>query len=617
VARVAVPLAAEEPPRGVPPTAKTVLDARPDRREATVAAGAPAAPARPADEKPVPAATPAPEAKPAAAAPGAFAGAAPVPLPLVPVGPEQLAQLGNVPALVPMSPDQLPELAPVDTSLPKFAELAQFEVDSEAVKLLPRDFCEQNKCVILGSIPLDANASIAVGMIDPENEMLLMELVGMVGRRLHPVQLNDYEVKLAINRGFGTEKTTGMRLAIQLDYARKIGFDPEQQPSEMLDDLLSVAIQLGASDIHIETYSKDVDLRFRKGGVMRQIPTPISPDNVKKVISRIKVLCNLDIAAKPQPMDGRFSCRYASEEGKVRKVDFRVSIAPTPRGEECVIRVMDASVTRRTLDELGMAPSSLSKLKTLLRCPSGLLLVTGPTGSGKTTTLYGCLREMHGEELKVCTVEDPIEYEVPKVNQFQVTEDHGFADFAKALLRQDPDVIMIGEIRDPDTANVAVRAASTGHLVLSTVHTDDAVAAITRLRMLGIDDEILSATLLGSTAQRIVRRICEGCKAKHKPPPSTIARFFKDPPDYPFWRGKGCKACHGSGFHGSFAVFEVFTCDDAIATAIGKHETLVEIRQRAKADGFVPIVEQALERVKEGATTIEEVERTIRPIYYV
>jgi type II secretory ATPase GspE/PulE/Tfp pilus assembly ATPase PilB-like protein len=487
----------------------------------------------------------------------------------------------------------------------------------EAVTLLPREFCEKNLVVVLGQIPIDSNASIAVGMVNPEDEQMLGELVGMIGRRLHPVQLNAYEVRLAINRGFGTEKLTGMRLAIQLDFARKIAFEPDQQPSEMLDDLLSVAIQYGASDIHIETYGRDVDLRFRKGGVMRQIATPISPDNVKKVISRIKVLSDLDIAAKAQPMDGRFSCRYASEDGRVRKIDFRVSIAPTTRGEDCAIRVMDSTVTRRSLDELGMAPVSLSKLKTLLRCPSGLLLVTGPTGSGKTTTLYGSLSELRGEELKICTVEDPVEYEVAKVNQFQVTEDCGFADFAKALLRQDPDVIMIGEIRDEATASVAVRAASTGHLVLSTLHTDDAVAAITRMRMLGIDDEILSATLLGSTAQRLVRRVCEHCRISYRPSHATLARYYKVAPTHAFVRGKGCEKCSGTGFSGGFATFEVFVCDDAVATAIGRHETLVEIRQRARERGFVPLSEQALDRVKEGLTTIEEVERTVRPIYYV
>jgi len=596
-----------QPPHGHGAAATVAMTSRPDL--ATPSFGGTIAPPPPAAALPSllqPSSAPAP--RPGQPPRTPHAGS--VAVPAAPVAPA-------APPIAPMSLDALPAVQVSDTSLPRFAELAQYEVHPEAVKLLPREFCEKSLCVVLGQLPLDNNASIAIGMVNPEDDALLGELLGMIGRRLHPVQLNAYEVRLAINRGYGTEKSTGMRLAIQLDYARKIGFEPDQQPSEMLDDLLSVAIQYGASDIHVETYGRDVDLRFRKGGVMRQIATPISPDNVKKVISRIKVLSNLDIAAKPQPMDGRFSCRYASEDNQVRKIDFRVSIAPTPRGEDCVIRVMDPAVTRRSLDSLGMAPASLSLLRTLLRCPSGLLLVTGPTGSGKTTTLYGSLRELNGEDLKICTVEDPVEYEIAKVNQFQVTDDIGYPEFAKALLRQDPDVIMIGEIRDADTANVAVRAASTGHLVLSTVHTDDAVAAITRLRMLGIDDEILSATLLGSTAQRLVRKVCPACKYTYQPPKETLARFYKEPPEHPFFRGKGCKDCSGTGFHGGFAAFEVFVCDDAISTAIGKHETLVEIRKKARERGFVTLAEQALDRVKEGVTTIEEVERTVRPIYYV
>lgn len=279
-----------------------------------------------------------------------------------------------------------------------------------------------------------------------------------------------------------------------------------------------------------------------------------------------------------------------------------------------MIRVQDPAVARRSLDRLGLALNALHVLHTLLRCPSGLILITGPTGSGKTTTLYSTLAEVSGEDVKVCTVEDPVEYELPKVNQRETDDEIGFAQYARALLRQDPD---IGEIRDEETAQVAVRAASTGHLVLSTVHTDDAVAAVARMRTLGIDDELLSTTLLGTTAQRLLRRTCAGCATRYLPRAETFVRFYKDDPGHPFLRGAGCKKCGGTGFRGQMGIFEVFVVDDAIAAAIAHHATVDELRAKARDRGFSPLVEQALERVREGATTIEEVERSVRPIYFV
>jgi type II secretory ATPase GspE/PulE/Tfp pilus assembly ATPase PilB-like protein len=512
-----------------------------------------------------------------------------------------------------------PAAAQAPLAKPRFDELGQYEIDPDSARKLPQEFCEKKSCVILGRISAQNKvAAVPVGMLDVANDELVREIESQIGRRVRPVQLNAYEVKQAIRRAYGLESGhTGRVAQVNLDFARVISFEAEQAPSAMLDDLLSTAIRYGATDIHIETYQKDVDLRFRRDGVLRQISTPLSPDNVKKVISRVKVLCNLDIAAKPQPMDGRFSAKYTDENGRARHVHFRTSIVPGPYGEDCVLRLLDPSVARRELGQLGMSSDSLHVLKTLLNCPSGLILITGPTGSGKTTTLYASLHEMHSEDLKICTVEDPIEYEVPKVNQRQIDDDIGFAAYARALMRQDPDVILIGEIRDEETAQVAVRAGSTGHLVLSTVHTDDAVAAVSRLRTLGVDDEILSTTLLGSTSQRLVRRVCKACKTQYQPKADTFVRFYNDDPRHPFLRGRGCEKCDGTGYQGQFGIFEVFVVDDAISAAIGRHATLDEIRKLARERGFVPLVEQALERVKEGETTIEEVERTVRPLFFV
>jgi len=349
---------------------------------------------------------------------------------------------------------------------------------------------------------------------------------------------------------------------------------------------------------------------------LKQTQTPLAPDNVKRVISRVKVLCQLDIAAKPQPLDGQFSARYAAEDDTDRRVHFRVSIVPTRFGEDCVIRILDAGRRLARLNDLGLTESALHTYKTLLSCPSGLILVTGPTGSGKTTTLYASLSAIQTEAKKICTVEDPVERQLAKVNQTEVSEDLHFADFVRAFLRQDPDILMVGEIRDDETAKVAVRAAMTGHLVLATLHTQDSVASVARLRQMGVDDETLAEVLLGAVAQRLLRRTCPKCTQPYVPKAETFVRFYADDPGHPFYRGRGCKACEDSGYQGRFGLYEVFVADDTIKASIAGHDTIDEIKRKARNRGYVPLVEEALERVKTGATTIDEVARTVRPLYY-
>ncbi|GIW71891.1 MAG: type II secretion system protein E [Planctomycetota bacterium] len=502
-----------------------------------------------------------------------------------------------------------------------FTELGQFEIDPESARQLPLEFCQRYHCCVLGRIsPVNRAAAIPVGMLEPDNDEIVREIELKLGRRVRPVQLNAYEIRTAIETAFGLsgEESGALLAPTTLDHLRSFDFRPDAPPSRILDDILAIAIRSRATDIHIETYRKDVDLRLRCDGVLRQLTSPLSPDNVKKVISRIKVLCNLDIAAKPQPLDGRFSARYVDARGQQRLVHFRVSIVPAPHGEDCVIRVLDgAAAIQLSLDRLGMSPSALHAFRTLLHCPSGLILVTGPTGSGKTTTLYAALRELMGETRKICTVEDPIEYELPKVNQKQVDEHNSFADYARAFLRQDPDVLLIGEIRDEETAQIALRAGMTGQLVLATLHTQDAIGTVARLRSLGVDDELLSTVLLGAVSQRLLRLNCRNCIEQYTPRAETLVRFYRDDPGDPFWRGRGCPDCDNTGYFGRLGIFEVFVVDDVVRAAIERHATVEQIRELARERGYVPLVEEALERVRRGHTTVSEVERNVRPLYYV
>ncbi|RME73439.1 MAG: type II/IV secretion system protein, partial [Planctomycetota bacterium] len=502
-----------------------------------------------------------------------------------------------------------------------FTELDQFEIDPASAQRLPLAFCEQHLCCVLGRIsPVNKVAAVTVGMLRPDDDAVVREIELQLGRRVRPVQLNAYEIRRAIEQAFSIrgEESGALMAPTRLDYLQRFDFDPELPASRLLDDVLAVAIQRRATDIHIETYRNDVDLRLRCDGVLHQVTSPLSPDNVKRVIARVKVLCNLDIAAKPQPMDGRFSARYQDADGVERRVHFRVSIVPSPHGEDCVMRVLDgAAAARLDLERLGMNPSALHLYTSLLKCPSGLILVTGPTGSGKTTTLYASLRRLQGSARKICTVEDPIEYELPKVNQKEVDENNSFSDYARAFLRQDPDVLLIGEIRDEETARIAIRAGMTGQLVLATLHTQDAVGVLSRLRSLGIDDELLSTTLLGAVSQRLMRVNCRHCLEHYTPPAESFVRFYQDDPGHPFVRGRGCEHCGHTGYHGRMGIYEVMVVDDAVRAAIERHATVDQVRELVAGRGFVPLAHEALERVRRGFTTIEEVERTIRPLYYI
>jgi general secretion pathway protein E len=373
--------------------------------------------------------------------------------------------------------------------------------------------------------------------------------------------------------------------------------------------LVRDAYDAGASDIHLEASRTGLSGRFRIDGVL--VPAPEPPSHLHHaVVSRIKLLAELDIAERRRPQDGRIRVRL-----EARELDLRVSTIPTMFGESVVLRLLDHGGRPVTLDALGMAPAVLDTMAQLSARPHGMVLVTGPTGSGKTTTLYAALQRRDASKEKLITVEDPIEYQLPGVTQMPVHRQAGvtFSAALRAILRQDPDVVMIGEMRDQETAEIAVQAAMTGHLVFSTLHTNDAVSAIPRLLDLGIPEYLVSATLEGVLAQRLVRRICADCSEEYEPSRETVALISdSDSTRSTFFRGTGCAACRGTGFKGRLGIFELLVLTDELRDAIAARAPRAQIKSLAIHAGLVPLRSDGWRKAERGLTTVEEVARVVQ-----
>ena len=373
--------------------------------------------------------------------------------------------------------------------------------------------------------------------------------------------------------------------------------------------LVRDAFDAGASDIHLEAERSGLTARFRLDGVLA--PAPEAPAELHQaVVSRIKLLAELDIAERRRPQDGRIRVRLES-----RELDLRVSTVPTMFGESVVLRLLDRGGRPVRLRELGMPAEVLAGVEALARKPYGMVLVTGPTGSGKTTTLYASLALRDTAAEKIVTVEDPVEYQLAGVTQVPVHRQAGvsFGAALRSILRQDPDVIMVGEMRDPETAEIAVQAAMTGHLVFSTLHTNDALGALPRLLDLGVPDYLAAATVDGVLAQRLVRRICDGCREVYRPPRDAVRRLCGgDPPPPAFLRGAGCPGCRGTGYRGRTGIYELLVLDDALREGIVRRASRAELRDAAHRAGMAPLRADAWRKVKDGITTVEEVLRVVQ-----
>ena len=537
-------------------------------------------------------------------------------------------------------------------------ELDHAQIQPELIKLIPSNLAK--KLMIL---PIKREgATLTVAMCDPAQLSALDDIKFMTGYNIEPVLVKESSLVEALKRYYGgkgleekpesieakdyfhpeteaheiaayehEEEEDSMLGLAEEDFQNLVNVAVDQvevveEPREeitamevdapivrLVNGILIKAVKLGVSDIHIEPYEKSFRVRYRIDGVLRKaMGLPLKIRNA--VISRIKIMAQLDIAERRLPQDGRIKMKI----GRTKEMDFRVSVVPTLWGEKVVLRLLDKSSLQLDMTKLGFEENQLKQFKAAIYRPYGMVLVTGPTGSGKTTTLYSALAELNKETDNIMTAEDPVEYNLPGINQVQMHEEIGlnFATALRAFLRQDPDIIMVGEIRDFETAEIAIKAALTGHLVLSTVHTNDAPSTVNRLLNMGIEPFLVASATNLILAQRLGRRICPKCKEEMKVPPQALLDVGvpeEDIPNIRLYKGRGCEYCLGTGYKGRIAFYEVMPVGEEIRELILVGASASEIKREAMRLGMMTLRQSAIMRMKEGITTIEEVIRCTAP----
>lgn len=478
-------------------------------------------------------------------------------------------------------------------------------------------------------LPLhESTERVIVAVVDPDDRYPLEALRLVTQRAVEPRLAVPSEFDAAFERLYGSGKSSMDQIVGEVE-TRSTGFEEGEDVQQLKDQaseapiirlvslIITHALEARASDIHIEPFENRLVVRYRVDGVMHEVESPPRRFSAA-VISRIKIMANLDIAERRLPQDGRIRLRLQGKE-----LDLRVSTVPTMYGESVVMRILDKTATALDFATLGFEGPVLERFLHLLFQPHGILLVTGPTGSGKTTTLYTALDRLNDPERKILTVEDPVEYQMEGINQIQVKPQIGltFANALRSIMRQDPDVIMIGEIRDLETAQIAVQSALTGHMVLSTLHTNDAASTVNRLLDMGIEDYLLTSTVNGILAQRLVRTLCRHCREPHPALPELVEemglrRFMPEgsPEDAPviLHRAVGCPKCSGTGYAGRISIVELLVMSDTLRRLVMRHVTAGELRQQAIAEGMQTLFENGLSKAVSGLTTIEEVVRVTR-----
>jgi general secretion pathway protein E len=492
----------------------------------------------------------------------------------------------------------------------EYVDLDKVEIDMKLFSQVPyRQLLKYNvipieendlNVLVVFDDPLDMAAQDAVQRLFPKKPIRIA-----IAR---PKQIHQHLQRLEIN-----ESVKGLVADIRKDLSQDGNIGEEDTGSsavlKLIDIILKSAIYIGASDIHIEATEKSCIVRERVDGMLRQSFT-FDKDIFNPLASRMKLLSNLDIAEKRKPQDGRFSTTIAKKD-----FDFRVSTLPTIYGESIVLRILDKSKAMIKLEEAGMSKFCYDRFSEAIKVPYGIVLVTGPTGSGKTTTLYGALNAIKDIKDKIITVEDPVEYQMSGLQQVQVRPNVGltFGSALKSILRQDPDKIMIGEIRDQETLRIAIQAALTGHLVLSTLHTNDAISAVTRILDMGIEEYLVSGALIAIQAQRLVRKICVHCKVQTVLPESLLKDVKQYLPENPiFYEGEGCKECGHSGYAGREMISEVLTISETLSRMIAASASKEEMTKQAMEEGFINMFEDGVRKALEGKTTIEEIYRVAR-----
>jgi general secretion pathway protein E len=464
---------------------------------------------------------------------------------------------------------------------------------------------------------------LALAMADPTDDYTINAFEMVTGRAVRPLVAIPTELDAALERLYGAGKsalgqivgdveTRVDELAFDADVQQLKDLASEAPVIRMVSLIITNALEMRASDIHIEPFENRLIVRYRIDGVLHEVESP--PRRLSAaVISRIKIMANLDIAERRLPQDGRIRLRVQGKE-----IDLRVSTVPTMHGESVVMRILDKGGVALDFARLGFEEDTLQAFMDVLLQPHGILLVTGPTGSGKTTTLYTALDRLNQPDVKILTVEDPVEYQMPGINQIQVKPqiDLTFANALRSIVRQDPDVIMIGEIRDLETAQIAVQSALTGHLVLSTVHTNDAPSTVNRLLDMGVEDYLLTSTVIGILAQRLVRTLCPHCKEPYIALPELVEqmRLRKFVPEGPItlWHARACPACSQTGYTGRISILEMLPMTDALRSLVMRHATANELRAQALAEGMLTMYEDGLRKALRGVTTFEEVLRVTR-----
>ncbi|MFQ5877879.1 MAG: type IV-A pilus assembly ATPase PilB [Acidobacteriota bacterium] len=506
--------------------------------------------------------------------------------------------------------------------------LSKIEIDDTVVKLIPSEVAQKYLIMPVSR----TGATLTIAMVDPTNVFAMDDIKFMTGYNVEPVVASELAIKEAIDRYYGSIHALELKKVMdemardeQADQnlelleeeeevdLQKLEAATEEAPVVRLVNLiLTDSIKRGASDIHIEPYEKDFRVRFRIDGVLYEIMQP--PMKLRDAItSRIKIMAKLDISEKRLPQDGRIKIKMKLQ-GKNREMDYRVSVLPTLFGEKIVLRLLDKENLMLDMTRLGFEMESLSKFEKAIFKPYGMVLVTGPTGSGKTNTLYSSISRVNTPETNIMTAEDPVEFNLHGINQVQMKEQIGlnFAAALRSFLRQDPNIILVGEIRDFETAEIAVKAALTGHLVLSTLHTNDAPSTINRLMNMGIEPYLVATSVHLICAQRLVRRLCKECKEEVSMPQQALLDIGFAPEevaDVKLYKGRGCATCNNTGYKGRVGLYEVMEIGDGLREMILTGASSVELKNKAVEDGMVTLRGSGLRKLKAGLTTVEEVVR--------
>ncbi len=506
--------------------------------------------------------------------------------------------------------------------------LSYYEVDGAVVKLVPQETATRYQVVPLSRV----GSTLTIAMADPTNVFAMDDIKFMTGLKVEPVVASESAITEAISKFYGSsggtseqelEKVMAQIGAEDADVelaeeeeelsAAELEHAAEDAPViKLVNLILTEALHKGASDIHIEPYEKDFRVRFRIDGVLHNFMNP--PLKLKDAMtSRMKIMAKLDISEKRLPQDGRIMLKL-TKDGRKKELDYRVSVCPTLHGEKIVMRLLDKENLRLDMTKLGMEQESLTKFEKAILKPYGMVLVTGPTGSGKTNTLYSSVARLNQPDTNIMTAEDPVEFQLMGINQVQMKEQIGlnFASALRSFLRQDPNIILVGEIRDFETAEIAVKAALTGHLVLSTLHTNDAPSTISRLMNMGIEPFLVATSVHLICAQRLVRRVCTECKEEVHLPPQALIDVGYSPEEAKttkVYKGKGCERCNGSGYKGRTGLYEVMEINDELRELVLVGASALELKKKAIEQGMITLRRSGLIKIGLGMTTIEEVIR--------